>query len=369
MKPYYTEIPRQTILIDGHRYTGDDFAEGREPLAPTDANTGPDAAFRAELAGFLREWFGPDTAVTVRTSGSTGIPKEMRAEKARMMRSACLTCEFLHLQPGDSALLCMPLRYIAGKMVVVRALVGGLDLWPVAPSGHPLQDVPEAPVFAAMTPMQARDSLSIPAERERLRRVRQLLLGGGAVSPRLTAELRDFPHAVWSSYGMTETLSHIALRRLNGPEAADLYTPLPGTSVRTSREGTLLVRAPHVCPGELATNDLVEVLPDGHFRIKGRKDNVIDSGGIKIQIEEVEAALREWLTQPFLVTAAPDERLGETVVLLTEGEPPADWAARCEQALPPYHRPRRACGTARLPLTETGKPDRAAARRLAEAAR
>ena len=141
-----------------------------------------------------------------------------------MMESACLTCSFLGLQKEDSALLCMPLQYIAGKMVVIRALVAGLDLLPVTPSGHPLKDLTKAPVFAAMIPMQVYNSLQVPEEKAILQQIRHLIIGGGPIDSQLNAALKDFPHAVWSTYGMTETLSHIALRRLNGPEASDWYT-------------------------------------------------------------------------------------------------------------------------------------------------
>ena len=117
--------------------------------------------FKQKLEAFLEEWFNEEATLLVHTSGSTGTPKEMRVEKERMKASAGLTCSFLGLRAGDSALLCMPLKYIAGKMVVVRALVADLDLWTVEPSGHPLKGLTEAPVFAAMIPMQVYNSLQV----------------------------------------------------------------------------------------------------------------------------------------------------------------------------------------------------------------
>lgn len=139
-----------------------------------------------------------------------------------------------------------------------------------------------------MVPLQVYNSLQVPAERSRLMQIRQLIIGGGAIDDALAEALRIFPHAVWSTYGMTETLSHIALRRLNGPEASDCYTPFPSVRLSLSGDGCLIIEAPAVCDGPLLTNDIAELLPDGRFRILGRKDNVICSGGIKIQIEEVE---------------------------------------------------------------------------------
>ena len=128
----------------------------------------------------------------------------------------------------------MPLKYIAGKMVVVRALVAGLNLLSVTPCGHPLAEINTAPEFAAMIPMQVYNSLQVPAEKECLQQVRHLIIGGGAIDSTLATELASFPHAVWSTYGMTETLSHIALRRLNGPDASDWYTPFQGCLLYTS---------------------------------------------------------------------------------------------------------------------------------------
>ena len=190
-----------------------------------------------DLSRFLADWQSPSATVPVQTSGSTGAPKPMQAEKRRMAQSTRRTCAFLGLRPGDSALLAMPLRYIAGKMVVVRALVQGLNLVAVEPCSSPLREVGTPLDFAALTPMQAYESLRDPVCAERLRNVKHLLLGGGAVTGSLAAALRDFPNAVWSSYAMTETLSHIALRKVNSQDATDWYTPMPGVSVHLSGKG------------------------------------------------------------------------------------------------------------------------------------
>lgn len=364
MTRYHTDIKRQSIRIEGIPYVRREIEMIRMNL-PADK-----LSFRQELFAFLSEWFDDSDTVLVHTSGSTGAPKPMRVEKERMMQSACLTCSFLGLQEGDTALLCMPLRYIAGKMVVIRSLVAGLDLLPVAPSGHPLKGRTEAPAFAAMIPMQVFNSLQVPEEKELLKQVRHLIIGGGAIDGTLAKELADFPHAVWSTYGMTETLSHIAMRKLNGEDASEWYTPFDGVKVRLSREGTLVIDAPRVCAEELVTNDIAEMDAGGRFRILGRKDNTVNSGGVKIQIEQVETALKGRLQLPFLITSAPDAKFGEIIVLLvecTEQEHTyADIQAACEQALPPYWRPKRIIPLERLPLTETGKPDRVAAKERAK---
>jgi O-succinylbenzoic acid--CoA ligase len=340
-----------------------------------------------DLEEFLAEWYNDSPYVRVHTSGSTGAPKSMLVEKRRMEASARITCEFLGLKTGDSALLCLPLDYIAGKMMVVRALTCGLCLISVEPSSHPLapSNLPQlgeafgattspqlggqrgAIDFAAMVPMQVWNLLQLTDGRERLMQIRHLIIGGGAIDSALASALKDFPNHIWSTYGMTETLSHIALRRLNGPEATAYYTPFEGAHLSQDEEGCLIIDAPAVHDGLLVTNDIAELKPDGAFRILGRRDNVICSGGIKIQAEEVERVLHPHLKAPFCITKRKDPKLGEAVVLLTEDNDIAALKTLCEQELPHYWRPRYYISVAKIPLTETGKIARKEAEALASA--
>ena len=356
------------------------------------------------LEDFLSEWNNDSDRVLVHTSGSTGKPKPMMVEKKRMLNSARITCDFLGLKPGDSALLCMSLDYIAGKMVVVRSIERHLHLISVSPSGHPLKDINLKDAngkdvngeitFAAMVPMQVYNTLQVPEERERLTHIRHLIIGGGAIDASLEKELRSLPGniAIWSTYGMTETLSHIALRRINGAEASEWYQPFDSVKISQTDEGCLVIDAPLVCAETLVTNDIVEIEPyiynkvenheevENHnkveklrFRIKGRKDNVICSGGIKIQIEEVEALLKPHLEKPFMIAKKKDEKFGEIAVLLTEDEDIKKVEATIRRLLSgksddsnksseskshKYWIPREYLHVDHLPLTETGKPKR-----------
>ena len=257
-----------------------------------------------DLYNFLADWFNESPYITVHTSGSTGTPKEFTVRKEQMIQSAILTCSFLNLRKGDNALLCMPLQYIAGKMVVVRALVAGLTLILRTPSGHPLADVEVSLRFAAMIPLQVFNTLQVPEERERLCQTEIVIVGGGAINKELEDEIRQLPNEIYSTYGMTETLSHIALRKLNGPDASSAYTPFSSVKLCLSPEKTLVIQAPQVCDDTLVTNDLAEIHPDGTFTILGRKDNTINTGGIKVQIESIEETLRSiisvilFLSQP-----------------------------------------------------------------------
>ena len=344
------------------------------------------------LEDFLSEWNNDSDRVLVHTSGSTGKPKPMMVEKKRMLNSARITCDFLGLKPGDSALLCMSLDYIAGKMVVVRSIERHLHLISVSPSGHPLKDIDLKDAngkdvngeisFAAMVPMQVYNTLQVPEERERLTHVRHLIIGGGAIDASLEKELQALPGniAIWSTYGMTETLSHIALRRINGAEASEWYQPFDSVKISQTDEGCLVIDAPLVCAETLVTNDIVEIesyiynkVEKLRFRIKGRKDNVICSGGIKIQIEEVEALLKPHLEKPFMIAKKKDEKFGEIAVLLTEDEDLKKVEATIRRLLSgksddsnksseskshKYWIPREFRYVEHLPLTETGKPKR-----------
>ena len=341
------------------------------------------------LEDFLSEWNNDSDRVLVHTSGSTGKPKPMMVEKKRMLNSARITCDFLGLKPGDSALLCMSLDYIAGKMVVVRSIERHLHLISVSPSGHPLKDIDLKGVngkdvngeitFAAMVPMQVYNTLQVPEERERLTHIRHLIIGGGAIDASLEKELRSLPGniAIWSTYGMTETLSHIALRRINGDEASEWYQPFDSVKISQTEEGCLVIDAPLVCAETLVTNDIVEIEPyiynkveKTRFRIKGRKDNVICSGGIKIQIEEVEEFLKPHLVKPFMLAKKKDEKFGEIAVLLSEDEDIKKVEATVRRLLSDesekssdhkkykYWIPKEFRYVEHLPLTETGKPKR-----------
>ena len=315
------------------------------------------------LEEFLAQWNDTSDVIEVHTSGSTGKPKRLLVEKQRMVNSARITCDFLGLKEGDSALLCMPLDYIAGKMVVVRSLVSHLHLISVTPSSHPLKDVTQPIDFAAMVPLQVYSSLQEPAERERLMSIRHLIIGGGAIDDSLESQLQQFPNAVWSTYGMTETLSHIALRRISGENSSLWYSPLDGVDVSLSSDSCLEIFAPKVNPEKLHTNDIAELrtLPDGskEFRILGRKDNVIDSGGIKIQAEEVERLLRPHLSCGFMITKVSDARLGEAVTILIESDDAYLALSICKHVLPKHWVPRHVLPISHIPLTDTGKPARA----------
>lgn len=350
----------QRLTLHGVDYTAGEIARltvGIQPLPQQEL---------LDLQEFLTDWFNDSPYMTVQTSGSTGVPKQLTVRKDQMIQSASLTCSFLGLEQGDTALLCMSLQYIAGKMMVVRSLVAGLNLILHPPSGHPLADV-EAPLtFAAMIPLQVYNSLQIPEEKARLYQTKVLIIGGGAINSTLEAAIRQLPNLVYSTYGMTETLSHIALRRLNGSEASPCYKPFPSVSLSLSADDTLVIHAPLVCDTCLFTNDVAHIHSDGSFVILGRKDNIINSGGIKVQTETIEEILRSIISVTFAITAVAHPKFGEAIVLLVEKPTDTECLkAKISTLLPNYQQPKYIREADKIPLTGSGKTDRIACRKLA----
>lgn len=315
---------------------------------------------------FLAEWNNSEPTVRVHTSGSTGKPKEMSVEKSRMLASAKMTCDFLNLKPGNTALLCMPLDYIAGKMVVVRSIERQMRLINVEPSSHPLAEVNEHIDFVAFVPLQVLKTLEVEEETSRFHDITNVIIGGGAIDAALETRLRACANNIYSTYGMTETLSHIALRKVSGEDASDWYTPFGNVHLSQTADGCLVIDAPLVCNERLITNDIVEMNPQGQFRVIGRKDNTINTGGVKVQIEEVEKCIREKvLHSDFMITSCKDSTFGEIVVMLVPRYLTSEQRKTlidATNALPRYWKPKKIVDVDSLPTTETGKPDRATAK-------
>ena len=263
---------------------------------------------------FISEWYSTNIEMDLKTSGSTGKPKSISVKKDWMQNSAELTRKTFGLKKGDSALLCMPMKYVAGKMMVVRALELGLDLKVVEPSSNPLKNMDEIIDFAAMVPFQLENSLND------LDQVKTLIVGGGQVSPKLVEKLQIESTQVYETYGMTETLTHVAIKPLNGPNISDLFRALDGIHFEKDDRGCLAIHASALNPVPIVTNDLVELIDENSFRWLGRFDNVINSGGVKIIPELVEAKLLSIIpNNRFFINGESDESLGEKVVLVVEG--------------------------------------------------
>lgn len=270
-----------------------------------------DTSYKKEIGFFLLDWLNDEMHVRVVTSGSTGKPKEMHLSKEAMKISAEATANYFHLQPKNTALLCLSSQYIAGKMMLVRALQIGMELDAVAPSSTPLHAVTKHYDFVAMVPLQVAQSLSD------LSKIKTLLVGGAKLQPEMVSKLAQLPTQIYETYGMTETITHVAVKRVG----ALCFSLLPHVSMSVDERNCLVIHAPFISTEPIVTNDVVEMLSTAQFKLKGRWDNVINSGGVKIFPEELEDALSAHISSRFFVASLPDPLLGEKIILVVESLP------------------------------------------------
>ncbi|MFM6942173.1 MAG: AMP-binding protein [Aquirufa sp.] len=282
------------------------------PVAETD--------FERQVFAFCQAWRDGQTEFTFHTSGSTGVPKPIVISRARLYLSAKMTGDWLKLEKGDVALLSLPPTYIAGAMVLVRALVHDLALILVAPCQNPLSQIPPTPIhLASFVPTQWATMLSSGIElKAYFQDAKGVLLGGSSVPESLRKEV-GFP--VYETYGMTETVSHIAYRTWN----QYYFQPLPGVQIAQNDEDCLLICAPVTENKWIETRDVVDILESGGFTLKGRLDRVINSGGIKLQPEKIEAVYRSLTSLPLFVVGIPDAFWGQKLVLFVESSAPVSF--------------------------------------------
>ena len=274
-----------------------------------------------EISHFLKNWFSENPSIDVNTSGSTGAPKTITIKKDFFINSALSTGEFLDLKEGTTTLMCLPPNYIAGKMMLVRALVLGWHLEVVSPKANPLENSDKTYDFTAMVPLQLENSL------EKIAQIKKVIVGGGVVSPQLQEKLQGVQSVVFATYGMTETVTHIAFKKLNHFSASagvksmsSFYQLLPNVKVYKDTRNCLVIDAPRVSQEIIFTNDVVELISDRLFEWLGRFDNVINSGGIKLHPEKIEEKLSKIIAQRFFVAGIPDTLLGYKLILIVELE-------------------------------------------------
>ncbi|MBC7921763.1 MAG: AMP-binding protein [Ferruginibacter sp.] len=327
--------------------------------------------YERETLQFCQEWLSGREEFVRHTSGSTGQPKPVALSRRQMRASAQATAQALDLRSGDHALVCLPPRYIAGTMMLVRGLEVGMKMTVVEPAGNPLQSIAAGTHFdfTALVPRQLQTILAeTPDKRPVLHGMKAILVGGAAVSRALEEEIQQIGAPVYGTYGMTETVSHVALRRLNGPARSDAYTALPGVRIGLDERGCLWIQAPSTDGQTVQTNDQAELTGPGAFRWLGRVDHVINSGGIKIQPAEIERYLEEVLTELRLslrcfAFGLPHPAWGEMLCVAVESpplSPPQEKRVkeRLTQRAGRYQTPKHFLYLPQFPETPTGKVDR-----------
>lgn len=300
--------------------------------------------FEKSVGHFLLDWFDDSPTIEMLTSGTTGKPKLITVAKQAMVNSAFATGDFFDLSPGNKALHCLPAKYVAGKMMFVRGFILGLDMDFVAPSSHPLANNDSKYDFAAMVPLQAQNSL------DQLGNVKKMIIGGVKINRTLESALKKLPVQAYETYGMTETITHIAAKKI-GEKA---FTVLPNVTISYDDKNCLVIHAPRISEEVIVTNDLVELVNENQFVFLGRIDNVVNSGGIKLIPEIIEEKLSGRISARFFVFGKPDETLGEKLVLVVEGEKQA-FDELVYEALDKYEKPKEILFAPKFIETGSGK--------------
>lgn len=278
--------------------------------------------YEKEVGKFLQYWLDENEFVEVNTSGSTGTPKLIKIRKQAMVNSALTTGEFFDLKPSDKALHCLPARFIAGKMMLVRAMVLGLEIDLEEPTAHPDFNIYRAYSLCAMVPLQLDNIL------QGFNLIKTIIVGGAPVSMALKEKIQGIDSHVYETYGMTETVTHIALKKLNNlppslrgkaKRSAESFKTLPNISISKDERDCLVIDAPKLAEEKIITNDIVEVYSETEFKWLGRIDNVINSGGLKFFPEQIEAKLQNKIQARFFIASKPHDTLGEQLILLIEG--------------------------------------------------
>ena len=327
----------------------------------------PLSTFEAATFLFIQKWFSSTNAFEQTTSGSTGVPKSILITRQQMIASAQLTAEALQLKAGETSFLCLDPAYIAGKMMLVRSFVVGMKIVAVNPSANPFDELPRnvAVDFTAIVPLQLNEIIESD-QAYRLDSTKNILVGGAALNQAILKKLSKSSGRVYSTYGMTETVSHIALQAVNGPFASEYFTVLPGIKISADERGCLEIRAPHL--GEkIVTNDLVEIKNPSHFKWLGRADNIINTGGIKVIPEKIEAEIHRLFEQhkvknKFLISGIADRMLGSKIILLIDGELVGftleTLKSHLKKILPTYEIPKEIYTNINFVFTENGKINR-----------
>jgi O-succinylbenzoic acid--CoA ligase len=332
-----------------------------QDIAKTPAPTDP---YFRQAWEFCQLYSSGKQAFILHTSGSTGEPKPIVLTRAQMQASARMTQKALHLKCGQRALVCLNVAYIAGTMMLVRGMDLGLTMYVVAPSSQPFAELPDdLPIdFMAVVPLQLQTLLETQ-QHDRLNTLDVMIVGGAPVNSALLSQIQQLSVPVFSTYGMTETVSHIALQKLNGANASASYTLLEGIEATTDERECLRLRGAVTNHEWIQTNDVVVFTDTTHFQIIGRADNIINSGGVKIQLEKVERAIEQIWNRPerYFVWWQPDEKLGQKLVLVIENAEAVHKESlkdKLQLLLNPYEIPREVYHAKKFVETSTGKVDK-----------
>lgn len=330
------------------------------------SNIKDNKSFSGSILSFIQDWKSNQMYFTMHTSGSTGKPKLISVSRNQILASISQTQKAFNLSKGDSCLVNLSCEHIAGKMMLARAMEIGMDIYLTNVNGNPLESLTQSIDFFSFVPLQLQNILErTPDKVKFLDQAKAILIGGASINTNLLKQIENIKAPVFASYGMTETVSHIALQRLNGNQADEHFKTLPNIKLSTDESHCLKINAAVTSYKTIITNDVVELKNNG-FILLGRKDNIINSGGIKIQAEVIEKAISKLfqktsLKNQFFIASKKDEKLGEKVILVVESknELNLDLSSLIE-SINKYGIPKDVFYTQRFKLTSSGKIDKIA---------
>lgn len=344
-----------SLFLNGNYYQGKTLID----FANTIANT---STWQHNIGLFLLEWLDNKEYIKVNTSGSTGHPKIIHLSKNLLLASAQNTINYFSLSQDSKAFMCLPAKYIAGKMMLVRAMVGKWNLTTVEPNTNPLlnYDGKTDFDFAAFTPMQLHEILLHNKSKLKINNFNKIIIGGSSISDKLLIQIKDLSPTFYETYGMTETASHIAIKQLNKKNSINNFSAVNGVTFATDNRDCLVIHWEKFLGNALITNDVVNLVDNQHFYWIGRIDNVINSGGIKLFAENIENKIKGILNTPFYISFKYDEKFGQFIVLMIEEKQlteiqQKDILKQCSQILEKYEIPKEIICVRKFNRTETGK--------------
>lgn len=350
-------MKHEKYQINGNWYLAEQLVEGAYEI---------DDEYLLKAMNFCREWLSSKKEFIQQTSGSTGVPKKITINRRQMEASAKFTCEALQLHPGMHALICVNVDFIAGKMMLIRCLEHGMHMTIIPPSANPLLAVDNSSTidFTAMVPLQVSTILENRETASSFLSIKNVIVGGAALSDNLKTVIEKLGVDVYATYGMTETVSHIALQKLNGAEKQEYFQAFPEVKLGQDERGCLTIESILTNHQKIITNDVVDLIAPHTFRWLGRADNIINSGGIKIQIEVLEKKITNILAADnialkFAITNTSDDKLGEKTIMVIENRSMDSTVKKIlKKYLPAYEVPKSFILVPQLPYTASGKLDR-----------
>jgi len=277
----------------------------------------PEFEEEKEIYEFILNWFDSNNFINVQTSGTTNTPKTITLLKQHMINSAINTVKFFDIKTNHNILMCLPARFISGKMMIVRAFVANCNLLIVRPSKNPFREIQQEIYFTAITPYQLINSI----ETIKKLKVKNIIIGGAEIPPSIEKKLYEVKKTnFYATFGMTETCSHVALRKIDKNNTIPIYKALPGINFSVDEKNCLIINAPQISNEKVITKDIAELIDDKSFIWKGRYDNVINSGGIKFCPEEIEKKISHLIKYPYFIGSLKDDNFGEKIVLFLENK-------------------------------------------------